>query len=145
MTGPRVVELRQGVLEKNDLLAATLRARFAEAAIAVSNWVSSPGTGKTALLEALLVRAGDRGVRAAALVGDCATVFYRLDGSHDGIALNERSSGPSFSSIGGIPQRICVVAGRSKRDSLRGALAAGLITELVLDDSLARAVLRAKP
>ena len=73
MTGPRVVELRQGVLEKNDLLAATLRARFAEAAIAVSNWVSSPGTGKTALLEALLVRAGERGVRAAALVGDCAT------------------------------------------------------------------------
>ncbi len=84
-------------------------------------------------------------IGGSGIVGDCATVFYRLDGSHDGIALNERSSGPSFSSIGGIPQRICVVAGRSKRDSLRGALAAGLITELVLDDSLARAVLRAKP
>jgi hydrogenase nickel incorporation protein HypB len=73
VSGPRVVELRQGVLEKNDLLATDLRQRFADAGVAVSNWVSGPGTGKTALLEALLTRAADRGLRAAALVGDCAT------------------------------------------------------------------------
>ena len=70
---PRIVELRKGVLEKNDRLAADLRERFAAAGVAVSNWVSSPGTGKTALLERVLVEAGARGVRAAALVGDCAT------------------------------------------------------------------------
>jgi hydrogenase nickel incorporation protein HypB len=70
---PRIVELRRGVLEKNDLLAASLRGRFAEAGVRVSNWVSSPGTGKTALLELLLTTAMDEGIRAAALVGDCAT------------------------------------------------------------------------
>jgi hydrogenase nickel incorporation protein HypB len=69
----RIVDLRQGILEKNDLLAASLRAGFTEAGVSVSNWVSSPGTGKTALLEALLTRAMADGIPAAALVGDCAT------------------------------------------------------------------------
>lgn len=69
----RIVDLRKGVLEKNDLLAASLRGRFAEAGVRVSNWVSSPGTGKTALLESLLTTAVENGVAAAALVGDCAT------------------------------------------------------------------------
>lgn len=69
----RVVELKKGVLEKNDLHARALREAYAAAGLRVSNWVSSPGTGKTALLEALLSRAIERGVAAAALVGDCAT------------------------------------------------------------------------
>jgi hydrogenase nickel incorporation protein HypB len=69
----RIVDLRKGVLEKNDLLAASLRGRFAEAGVHVSNWVSSPGTGKTALLESLLTTAVENGIAAAALVGDCAT------------------------------------------------------------------------
>jgi len=70
---PRIVDLRKGVLEKNDLLAASLRTRFDDAGTRVSNWVSSPGSGKTALLEALLTTALERSVSAAALVGDCAT------------------------------------------------------------------------
>lgn len=69
----RIVDLRKGILEKNDLLAAALRAQFADARVRVSNWVSSPGTGKTALLESLLTCAVERGVAVAALVGDCAT------------------------------------------------------------------------
>ena len=69
----RIVELRRGILEKNDLLATGLRARFDEADVCVSNWVSSPGSGKTALREALLTAAVERGIGAAALVGDCAT------------------------------------------------------------------------
>lgn len=75
------------------------------------------------------------------VAGDCATVFYRADGSTSGISINERTSGPPMHTIRGIPQRLCVVSGNSKRDSLRGALAAGIITELVVDDKLARAVL----
>jgi len=70
---PRIVDLRRGILEKNDLLAESLRTRFTEADVRVSNWVSSPGTGKTALLEVLLTSAVERGIAAAALVGDCAT------------------------------------------------------------------------
>lgn len=69
----RIVELKKGVLEKNDLHARALRETYAAAGLRVSNWVSSPGTGKTALLEALLGRAIERGIAAAALVGDCAT------------------------------------------------------------------------
>lgn len=69
----RILDLKKGILAKNDTLAATLRQTFEEAAVAVSNWVSSPGTGKTALLEATLGRARDRGLTVAALVGDCAT------------------------------------------------------------------------
>ena len=49
--------LREGVLAKNDLLADGLRGWFTVNDVHVSNWVSSPGSGKTALLEALLAAA----------------------------------------------------------------------------------------
>lgn len=65
--------LREGVLAKNDLLADGLRGWFTVNGVNVSNWVSSPGSGKTALLEAVLTAAVERGLGAAALVGDCAT------------------------------------------------------------------------
>lgn len=72
MTATRVVDVRRGVLEGNDLVAAGLRERFAAAGTRVVNLVSSPGTGKTALLEELLRRMTP-GYSVAALVGDCAT------------------------------------------------------------------------
>lgn len=72
------------------------------------------------------------------VVGDVATVFYRADGSSDGIALNDRSTGPDLAVIRRIPRRICIVAGTSRKDSLDGALAAGLVTDLFVDESLAR-------
>lgn len=70
---PRILELRQGLLDKNDRLAADLRRRFQAAGLLAVNMVSSPGTGKTALLEATLRRMGEQGLRVAALVGDLAT------------------------------------------------------------------------
>lgn len=75
------------------------------------------------------------------IVGDCATVFYRIDGSSSGIRLNERSSGPSLDAIRRIPRRLCAVSSLSKLDALKGALAAQLITELVIEESLARRLL----
>ena len=69
----RIVELRRGILKKNDELAATLRARYAEAGVLVLNLVSSPGTGKTAFLERTLRELRLSGARAAALVGDLET------------------------------------------------------------------------
>jgi hydrogenase nickel incorporation protein HypB len=65
--------LREGVLAKNDLLADGLRGWFNASGVRVSNWVSSPGSGKTALLETLLTAAIEQGLVPAALVGDCAT------------------------------------------------------------------------
>ena len=69
---PRIVEVRQSVLKKNDLLARELRRRFHEAGVYVVNLVSSPGAGKTALLERTLTELNAR-CRVAALVGDLAT------------------------------------------------------------------------
>jgi hydrogenase nickel incorporation protein HypB len=69
----RIVELRQGILKKNDELARGLRERFRDARVLVLNLVSSPGTGKTALLERTLRELLARGGRAAALVGDLET------------------------------------------------------------------------
>lgn len=69
---PRIVEIRQGILKKNDQLAAGLRQRFAAAQVCVVDLVSSPGAGKTAFLEETLRRLSER-YRVAALVGDLAT------------------------------------------------------------------------
>ena len=69
---PRIVEVRQNLLRKNDLLAHELRNSFDAAGVAVVSLVSSPGAGKTALLEATL-RALAPTDRVASLVGDLAT------------------------------------------------------------------------
>ena len=69
----RIVEIRQGVLKKNDLLAADLRRRFHSAGLFTVNLVSSPGAGKTALLERTLMELRLRGHKVAALVGDLET------------------------------------------------------------------------
>jgi hydrogenase nickel incorporation protein HypB len=68
----RIVEVRQGVLKKNDLLAHELRRRFQAAGVFVVNLVSSPGAGKTALLERTLTELHAQ-CRVGALVGDLAT------------------------------------------------------------------------
>jgi len=69
----RIVELRQGILKKNDELARELRGRFTAAGVLVLNLVSSPGTGKTAFLERTLRDLRQTGARVAALVGDLET------------------------------------------------------------------------
>ena len=70
---PRMVEVRQNVLKHNDVLARMLRRRFNDAGVFVISLVSTPGAGKTALLEHTLTRLRAGGLRVAALVGDLAT------------------------------------------------------------------------
>jgi hydrogenase nickel incorporation protein HypB len=69
---PRIVEVRQNVFRQNDLTARELRARFREAGVFVVSMVSSPGSGKTRLLERTLTAMREQW-RVAALVGDLAT------------------------------------------------------------------------
>jgi len=69
---PRIIEVRRKVLKENDVLARSLRDRFRDAGIQVISLVSSPGAGKTALLERLLTDLRPLH-RVAALVGDLAT------------------------------------------------------------------------
>lgn len=84
-----------------------------------------------------LDRADFRILREEKVIGDVATVFYRQDGSWKDIELNKRATGPSFSVLTRVSRRICVVSGVQKLPSLRGAIAARLITDLVLDEHLA--------
>ncbi|MBY0488501.1 MAG: hydrogenase nickel incorporation protein HypB [Gemmatimonadaceae bacterium] len=72
-TETRIVEVRAGILKKNDELARALRRRFEAAGVFVVNLVSSPGTGKTAFLERTLRELREQGLRVAALVGDLET------------------------------------------------------------------------
>lgn len=72
MKPTRIVEVREGILKKNDLLARELRSRFREAGVTVVSLVSSPGAGKTAFLEKTLTALA-KSRRVAALVGDLAT------------------------------------------------------------------------
>ena len=69
---PRLVEVRRNILKQNDVVARELRDRFGRAGVFVVSMVSSPGAGKTALLERTLTLLRPRH-RVAALVGDLAT------------------------------------------------------------------------
>jgi hydrogenase nickel incorporation protein HypB len=64
--------LERKVLSENDRIAADLRAQFAEHEILCLNLISSPGSGKTSLLERTL-ESFDKTERVAILTGDIQT------------------------------------------------------------------------
>jgi hydrogenase nickel incorporation protein HypB len=66
------VPLEKKVLSENDRVAAELRERFRENNVLVVNLISSPGSGKTSLLEKTL-EALPRTERVAVLTGDIQT------------------------------------------------------------------------
>ena len=68
----RLVEVRTKILKQNDVAARALREQFRAAGVSVVSLVSSPGSGKTAFLEATL-RILREHYKTAALVGDLAT------------------------------------------------------------------------
>lgn len=69
---PRIVTVRQNILKANDHIAAENRGLFQAAGVRAINLVSSPGAGKTALLERTL-RDLSGALRMAVAVGDLAT------------------------------------------------------------------------
>jgi hydrogenase nickel incorporation protein HypB len=69
---PRRLSLARQLLERNDLQAMVNRERFQACSVRAVNLLSSPGSGKTALLEALGRFDGAR-LRQAVVVGDLAT------------------------------------------------------------------------
>ncbi|WP_456428068.1 hydrogenase nickel incorporation protein HypB [Rhodocaloribacter sp.] len=88
----RILEVRHGILKKNDELARGLRARFREAGVFVVNLVSGPGSGKTALLEKTLAALRD-GYAVAALVGDLATENDATRLARSGAPIRQISTG----------------------------------------------------
>lgn len=78
-TRTRKISLGERIRAENDRLGQGLARRFAEAGVFVANLMSSPGAGKTSLLEETARRlAGE--FRMAAVNGDLAT-------DHDGVRL----------------------------------------------------------
>jgi hypothetical protein len=52
-----------------------------------------------------------------------------------------RTTGPSPAELAKISKRVCVVAGPAKAPALAAVLRSGAVTDLVLDDECAQAVL----
>ncbi len=67
------VEVRQNVLKENDRIAGELRDELASRRILCLNLISSPGAGKTSILEDTLKAMGTRGRSVAVLTGDIQT------------------------------------------------------------------------
>ena len=66
------IEFRKRILAENDAAASVLREKFEESGTLVVDLVSSPGSGKTSLLEATARILGDER-RLSVIVGDIAT------------------------------------------------------------------------
>ena len=66
------VAVRERILAANEAAAARVRASFRERGTLVLNLISSPGSGKTTLIEATVARLRER-LRIGAIVGDIAT------------------------------------------------------------------------
>jgi hydrogenase nickel incorporation protein HypB len=89
---PRLVEVRRNILKQNDVVARALRTRFADTGVFVVSMVSSPGAGKTALLESTLTALHPR-YRVAALVGDLATANDAARLARSGAAVRQITTG----------------------------------------------------
>jgi hydrogenase nickel incorporation protein HypB len=68
----RTIEVRERLMARNDELAAIVRRRLEAAGVVALNFVSSPGAGKTALLERTLAALGDE-LGIAVVTGDVQT------------------------------------------------------------------------
>jgi DNA-binding transcriptional regulator LsrR (DeoR family) len=76
--------------------------------------------------------------------GAVAIIFGRFlgaDGAEIGGLLARRTIAVSLATAARVPARLAICGGLSKLAAVRAALAAGLVTHLVLDDALARALL----
>ena len=68
----RVIDVRERVMAQNDLIATEVRQRLEAAGVPSLNLMSSPGAGKTLLLERTLADLAPR-LRIATVVGDVQT------------------------------------------------------------------------
>ncbi|MFT3877693.1 MAG: sugar-binding domain-containing protein [Propioniciclava sp.] len=78
---------------------------------------------------------------ADGVVGDICTVLLREDGTFADIEANRRATGPTPAELSNVPRRLCVVADPLRAPAVLGALRAGAVTDLVIDDVTARTTL----
>jgi hydrogenase nickel incorporation protein HypB len=68
----RTIEVRERLMARNDEIATEVRATLAEAGVTALNLISSPGSGKTLLLERTLAALGEE-LEIAVVTGDVQT------------------------------------------------------------------------
>ena len=73
------------------------------------------------------------------IAGDIATVFFKQDGTFENIPMNRRASGPNLEMFRK-KYGVCVVSGLAKVRGLHAALSGKLMTELIVDEPTARAL-----
>jgi len=76
-------------------------------------------------------------LRIENIAGDIATVFFREDGSYNGIPINNRASGPNLELFKN-KYGICIVSGLGKVKGLYSGLKGGFMKELIVDEPTAR-------
>lgn len=81
-----------------------------------------------------------RSLRQEDVIGDIATVFFRESGSED-LPINLRASGPPLSAYRRAARSVCVACGPGKVPGLASALRAGFISDLIVDERTAAALL----
>lgn len=82
-----------------------------------------------------------RGLEEDGAVGDIAATFIDAHGESASVRLNTRTSGPDLEALRSVPRRICAVSGVHKITALHAALVGGHITDLVIDERTADALL----
>lgn len=114
--------------------------------LAVFGIGAASGTMASQVYRAGYLSAADaRELQRQRVVGDVCTVFLRLDGSYEDLEINTRASGPTPRELARIPRRLCVVVGEHKVPALIGAMNAGVVTDLVLDNRTAAALAEFRP
>ncbi|MDQ2760213.1 MAG: hydrogenase accessory protein HypB, partial [Actinomycetota bacterium] len=93
---PTKVRIVEDALDANNTIARANREDFDRAGVAVVNLMSSPGAGKTALLERALAGLAENGLRAGVLEGDVEGSLDadRLAGLH--ISVTQLNTGNGF-------------------------------------------------
>jgi hydrogenase nickel incorporation protein HypB len=89
--GVKHIQIVRGLLEDNDLLAATNRQRLQAAGILAINVIAGPGAGKTSLISKTLVALGDRarvGVIEGDIAGSIDTEKVLAAGARDAVQIN---------------------------------------------------------
>lgn len=82
-------------------------------------------------------------LRRRGVIGSLGATFFRADGSTDAIPINDRSTGMRREEFAGIPTRLVVAADPAKAVALKAAIAAGFVSDVILDSLTARALLDA--
>ncbi len=129
--------------ERSIAAVVELQRRCDVAVFGVGSWIGD--TSSQVYAGGYLEPTDLQDLHRAGAVGDICTTFLRLDGSWSDLAVNRRTSGPDLDTLARLPRRVCVVAGQGRIPGTVGALNAGVITDLVIDEQTAEALLTFDP